>query len=144
MIRIIIDWDYLSPTLGVASGICSVDDVDYANRRGPNQVNNILKCKVTVERGSLGFTGVKEGEGVPSKLFEKFRKEISELAHSYHRGMLLEDCTYYWYDEDNEINIKEIEENQKDYEKMYKMVNQRDESLYKPTGVNIIKKRDKK
>jgi hypothetical protein len=142
MIRIIIDWDYLSPTLGVVSGICSVDNVNYANR--DNQVINIIKCKVTVERGSIGFSGLKEGEGVPSKLFDKFRKEISEIAHSYHRGMLLEDCTYYWYDEDNEINIKEIEENQKDYEKMYEMVNHRDESLYKPTGVNIIKRKNDK
>ncbi len=144
MIRIKIDWEYLSPTLGIASGIFSVDDVDHANRKPSDQVINIIKGRVKVERGTLGFTGLKEGTGVPSKLFEKFRKEISEMAHSYHRGMLLEDCTYYWYDEDNEVNIKEIKEMQEDYEKMYGLVNHRDESLYKPTGVSIIKRKDKK
>jgi hypothetical protein len=151
-----IDWDIVNPVLGVASGIASIDDINYQNKYG-DQIKNILKFRVRVERGSLGFSGVKEGEGVPTKLFEKFRKEVSEIAYSYHMGMLLSDSAFYWYEEEDvehvlsrvgqeeyfkrkhEKSIKLDEINDKD-EVMYHMTNQRDEGLYKPTGISLIRK----
>ena len=156
-IRIIIDWDIVNPVLGVASGIASIDDVNFHNKFG-DQIKNILKFRVRVERGCLGFSGVKEGEGVPTKLFEKFRKEVSEIADSYHRGMLLKNSTFYWYEEEDIDHVKnrvgqeeyfkrkyeqekQIEEEDDEEEEMYYMVNQRDDDFYKPTGVNIIKKK---
>ncbi len=98
MIRIHIDWNYTSPVLGIASGVVSIDDF---KTDGATPGENILKFKVRVERGSIGFTGL-DDKGVPSKLFKLFRAKVSLMAHSYHRGMILEDYDFEWY-EDSEV-----------------------------------------
>jgi hypothetical protein len=99
MIRIIIDWDFVSQTLGVASGICTVADVSFMITPPKNE--QIIRFKIKVERGSIGFTGMSEGEGIPTKEFEKYRKEITEMAHAYHYGLLLEKSTFYWYEDED-------------------------------------------
>ena len=81
MIRILIDWDYLSPTLGIASGICTVAEVNFMG--SPIKNEQILRFKVKVERGSIGFTGMVEREGIPTKEFEKYSLPRFQLKVSY-------------------------------------------------------------
>lgn len=92
-----IDWSFISPALGVASGICNIDDITHWPE---NKFINILKFRVKVERGSMNFSGI-DDKGISTKLFEKYRKEVAEIAYSYHRGMLLDSCTFYWYEDED-------------------------------------------
>jgi len=103
----------MSPVLGVSSGIVSIDDTDYTRPYG-GQLINILKFRIKVEPGCLGFSGIEEGTGIPSKLFDVFREQVSQMAYSFHRGMLLENCDFYWY-ESEEINLEDLEKENKNY-----------------------------
>ena len=137
-----IDWDFISPTLGVASGICSIDDINHF--RGINdQIINILKFKIKVERGSLGFTGLEKNTGIPSKLFDMFRERVAQMAYSYHRGMMLSNGDFFWYHDETDIDLEELQKEEKNY--MHIKTSQGGNSfIYKEPNKKSKKKKNQK
>jgi len=94
MIRIHIDWEFMSPLLGIASGILEVRDM-YQGRS-----TLLLQCRVKKEQGTTGYESVDRSKpGIPAKLFEELKPQIDIMVDSYFHGMLLEEMTYTWVDD---------------------------------------------
>lgn len=96
MIRITIDWDLISPALGVASGILKIQDVD-ANRLS-DLPHTLIECKIKKERGCIGWSSL-DGEGIPTLLFKVFEERVKLMAESYFKGMMLQKNPFHWIDE---------------------------------------------
>lgn len=99
MIRIYIKWDFISPSLRVASGILYVDDVEAGRNN-----RNIFKCKVKVEDGSLGYSSIKK-DGIPSNLFENIKHQIDLMTRSFFSGVILRNYCYHWLSEPESENF---------------------------------------
>jgi len=94
-VRIDIKWEFTSPLLQRASGVVRVWDIPEVSSKG----ELILECRCSVEKGSLGFQGMKEGEGFSSRLLRIYDNSIKSMMRSYHDGMLLRDKQFHWVEE---------------------------------------------
>jgi hypothetical protein len=97
-IRIDIEWNFTSPVLQRASGIIKIWKIDQELLES-NPPELIFQCRCRVERGSMGFTGITEGESFSSRLLTIYDNQIKTLMRSYYDGMLLRDKQYHWVEE---------------------------------------------
>lgn len=105
-IRIDINWEFVSPILQTASGILKIVEVnnDLQLRIEPK---TLLICKCHINKYSLGFSEIKEGQGVPTKIFKIFEERIKAIIRAYFDGILLEKNLYNWVDrsfKDNKLS----------------------------------------
>lgn len=94
-VRVDIEWQFVSPLLQRASGIVKIWDIPEVSSKG----ELLLHCRCSIERGSLGFSGIEEGEGVSSRLLTIYDNTIKTMMRSYHDGMLLRDKQFHWVEE---------------------------------------------
>jgi len=90
-IRIDIDWDYISPALGVCSGILKIMEIYLP----PDPGLVLLKIRCTAKHGSKGFKAIEEG-GYSSIIFNKYEDQIKLMMDSYFQGMMLNKKNFYW------------------------------------------------
>lgn len=105
MIRIDIDWDFISPALGVSSGILKV--ISYKHNGALDEGKVLIKCKVKKETGSVGFSAITQDKGVRKDLFDIFEDRIRTMIDCYYHGMNLKDSTYSWVDDSADKPLKE-------------------------------------
>lgn len=109
MIRILIDWNFISPSLETASGIASVHYVEELN-------NWILLCqfKVKVERGCTSYKSIDE-KGFPAKIFDAIKPQLDVMVKCYRDGLILSKNSCCWLLSDDLTKAKkdfdDIEEN---------------------------------
>ena len=94
-VRVDIKWDFISPALQVAKGIVEIWDIPEVSTKG----TLILQCRCSIERGSLGFKGMKEGEGISSRLLNTYDNIIKTMMRSYRDGMILREKQFHWVEE---------------------------------------------
>jgi len=96
-VRIDIEWHFTSPVLQRASGVVKIWDID--NEMLSKQPKLIFQCRCSIERGSLGFKGIREGEGCSTRLLNIYDNQIKTLMRSYRDGMLLREKQFHWVEE---------------------------------------------
>ena len=100
MIRIIIDWQLISPVLKVVTGILTIDEVDISKQH----YKTLLKCGVKCEPGVIGFSSTDNKDYfIPSKVLEKYDDHIRDLIQAYYDGVMLNGSIFSWIDEDKEM-----------------------------------------
>ena len=105
MIRIDIDWDFISPSLGVACGILKV--ISYKHNAALVEGKTLIKCKVKKENGSVGFSAITQDKGVRKDLFDIFEDRIRTMIDCYYNGMNLKDSIYSWVDDSADKPLEE-------------------------------------
>lgn len=95
MIRITIDWKFISPLLQVVSGIVTVEEIDTLYVEHPYI---IFKCKIKLESGCTGYQSIDEN-GINTELFEKYKPAIDLMAKGYFNGIVLKDQMFHWLEE---------------------------------------------
>lgn len=93
-IRIDINWDFLSPSTGIASGILTVNDID-ADITSSERPKVLLICRCTAKDGSKGFSAVEDG-GYAGDVFNEYEDQIRLMMDSFFDGMLLNHKQFYW------------------------------------------------
>ena len=96
MIQIRIKWTNVSPFLRTLSGIVEIVEITH------NSFNEeiLLSFKVDITPNSIGYQSFKDNEGIPTKLFKKYKPIIDIMANSYRRGVTLDQDDYYWVEKD--------------------------------------------
>jgi len=94
-VRVDIEWQFISPILQRASGVIKIWDIPEVSSKG----ELLLHCRCSIERGSMGFKGINEGEGISSRLLSTYDNIIKTMMRSYHDGMLLKDKQFNWIEE---------------------------------------------
>ncbi len=98
MIRLHIDWEFISPSLRVASGILEVRDM-YLTRN-----TLLLQCKIKKESGCTGYKSIDNTlPGIHTKLFEEIKSQLDTMIDSFFQGVLLSDKTYCWINDSGNI-----------------------------------------
>ena len=95
MIRITINWDFISPVLRVISGILLIEDVDISYNR---PLKTILCCKIKKEQGSFGYNSI-DDKGFSTVLLDLFKEKIETMVHGYFAGMNLEESPFSWVED---------------------------------------------
>jgi hypothetical protein len=101
MLRISIDWTFMSPVLQIAIGTLIIENVE--TKKGYH-VEPLITCEVKKERGTLGFKCI---DSRYYDLFEEIKPRIDAMVESYYRGMLLESSLVSWIDDSADIPLKE-------------------------------------
>jgi len=94
-IRIDIEWEFLSPAAGIASGILTLNKMYHSTSHSARQPEVILKCRCKRVHGSIGFEGIDE-EGYSSEIFKQYEEQIKLMVDSYFGGMLLQKYQFHW------------------------------------------------
>jgi hypothetical protein len=95
MIRIGIEWNFISPFLQTMMGQLIVEDIDNNDY---NKTKNVFQCTVKKEPGSLEFSSI-ESNSISSDLFELIKDQIDDMIHSYFGGMMLKKQQSSWVSE---------------------------------------------
>ena len=91
MIRIMIKWDFVSPTLQTVSGIVTLDWV----------VDTIVTWKtlaefrVKVKPGTVSYSSLSD-KGIPSIYLDAIKPQLDIMVRSYHRGVILGKDDFTW------------------------------------------------
>ena len=86
-----INWDFISPALRIASGIVEIHKVEVMN-------NWVLlsKFKVTSEQGSYSYSSLDDKKGISSNILDAVRPYLDSIIRSYRDGLILSKDTYCW------------------------------------------------
>lgn len=126
MLRIWIEWDFISPSMGAVSGIATVHYVE-----GVNNWTQIAKFRVKCEPGMLGYSS--EKEGIPTLLMDAIKPRLDQMLRSFRDGIALEKITFTWVHQDecekSKLSLSEIEEKYKNSDKIFKIVEDGDYSI---------------
>jgi hypothetical protein len=96
MIRIMIDWDFISPSIQTVSGIVSVD---YVIDPGVD-FSNLAKFRARVEPGSIGYQSL-DDKGVPSVVLEAIKPQLDIMVRSYQQGVIMDKRDFSWIIEED-------------------------------------------
>ena len=86
--RIVIKWDFVSPTLRVAKGTVHVDRIQ--SKINDYQVFEKHEFEVSVNDSSLGYSNY------PDIVTDQMKEMIDMMAKSYFAGVVLGDTSYMW------------------------------------------------
>jgi hypothetical protein len=104
MIRISINWDFVSPTLGSVSGIVDLDYVPDINTW-----IRLTSFRVSAKPGSIGYKAL-DDKGIPTVYLDAVKFQLDAIVRAYKQGVTMDKNLYSWIiDEDIEESIKEIE-----------------------------------
>ena len=140
MIRISIDWDFISPSMQVMSGIMTIENVPSIQPQ-----ETILKCKIKKEASSFSFDSL-DDNGISCALFAAFEEKIHTMVNGYFQGMLLRKDQFDWVEDSSDIEYddwleqKGIEKIQRGDEVIYNKV---ESQHLKNWNVKRVKKYDK-
>lgn len=95
MIRLMIDWDMVSPFLQTISGTLTVEEVDTSYTKQPV---TLIKCIVKRKPGSTGYTSI-NNRGIPTDLFEEIKPFVDVMIHSFYKGVMLDKGDFHWVEE---------------------------------------------
>lgn len=90
MIRIMIEWDFISPTLGIVSGIATIH-----HQQSVNKLAELIKFKVKKEHGTTGYQSL-DKKGIPSNLLDAIKPQLDIMLHSFYNGVMLEEKDFCW------------------------------------------------
>lgn len=115
MIRIMIEWDFISPVIQTVSGIVSVD---YVINPGVH-FTNLAKFRTRVEPGSVGYQSL-DGEGIPSIILDAIKPQLDIMVRSYQQGVIMDKNDFTW------IIKEELDEAMKELRKIPDKMNKED------------------
>lgn len=101
MIRIMIDWEFISPALGVVSGIATIHHQETVDKW-----TELTKFKVKKEHGTTGYQSL-DGKGIPSVLLDAIKPQLDIMLHSFHNGVMLEEKDFCWIIEEDLDDARE-------------------------------------
>lgn len=111
-IRIMINWEFMSPLLRVAKGTCRVEYIRITGAEMIGQSKTLLEFKISKKDGQIGFKEM-SNQGIPTALFERVAEHVKLMADSYFKGMILDDMSFHWvessFDKPLEEWLKETE-----------------------------------
>ena len=98
---ITIKWDFISPSLQIASGMIFIEKMT-SDLRFVICPEKHFKFKVKVQTGSVGYRALKNGHRFPHE-WDKVRDFVDTMVNSYFAGLTLKDSIYHWVDGDIEF-----------------------------------------
>lgn len=96
MIRIMIDWDFVSPTLQTISGIVKLDWVIDPVKKW----KRLTEFRVKVEPGSVGYKSL-DGKGTPSIYLDAVKPQLDVMVRSYQKGVIMNKSDFSWIIEED-------------------------------------------
>jgi len=97
MLRIKIEWNYVSPFLKTMFGSVIVEDIEITYELGHKKM---FSCQIESINRSLIYKELSLGKDVPTKLFNKIKPLIDIMVHSYRKGVNLETIDHQWVTDD--------------------------------------------
>jgi len=91
MIRIKIDWDFVSPVLKVISGIVNVKQIFY-NKKS----EFIYKCKVKREVNTVTYTSIIVNKDISDEANTEIQRRVNLMVDSFFNGVILRNYCYHW------------------------------------------------
>ena len=89
MVRIDIEWKFVSPFLQKASGILKIIEMEHVS----SEHKILLECECHFEPGSIGF---RHPSGFSKETFEKYEDIIHCMMYSYADGLKLDNKMFHW------------------------------------------------
>lgn len=97
MIRIMINWDFISPVMQTVSGVVVVH---YVEEGRINNWKPLAKFRTKVKPGSVGYKSL-DGEGISTVLLDAIKPQLDIMVRSYHQGVILDNDDFTWIIEDD-------------------------------------------
>lgn len=97
MIRIMINWDFISPGLQTISGIV---EVHYVLDMG--DWKKIAEFRTTVKPGSIGYKSL-DDRGISTTILEGIKPQLDIMVRSYHQGVIMDKDDFNWIMEEDII-----------------------------------------
>jgi hypothetical protein len=122
MLRIMIDWDFISPGLQTVSGIVIIHNHNILES---TNFIELTKFRVTVKPGCVGYKSLDEKNGIPSTVLEAVKPQLDVMVRSYQQGVIMDKMDFTWIIEEDIVkglnNLKSVieqysEEDDKYYE----------------------------
>lgn len=101
MIRIEIEWQFLSPLFQTGSGIAYID---YVPTVGNHHL--IERFHVNFESGSTGYQKI-DNDGISSALIDIIDHELKLAIHAFKDGLTLNKRIYLWLNDDTAKKIEQ-------------------------------------
>lgn len=95
--RITIQWDFISPSLQIASGMIFIEKMT-SNLKFIIHPEKQFKFKVKVETGRVGYRALEDGHRFPHE-WDKVKDLVDTMVSSYFAGLTLKNSIYHWVDE---------------------------------------------
>jgi len=105
MIRLSINWDFISPLLQVMSGTLIIETLNMFNNF-KDESTTLIHCKVKKEKGSISYTAI-DGIELSPKMWEAFEPQIQSMIHGYFDGMTLKTDQYDWVYDSAHMSLQE-------------------------------------
>jgi len=104
MIRLSINWDFISPLLQVISGTLIIEDVNV-----PDHDVLLIHCKIKKENGSITYTAI-DGIEMSAKIWNVLEPQVQSMINGYFAGMTLKSDQYNWVHDSADISLKDWKE----------------------------------
>ncbi len=99
--RITIKWDFISPSLRIASGMIFIEKMT-SNPKFIIRPEKQFKFKVKIQTGNVSYRALKRGHRFPHE-WDKVKDLVDIMVSSYFAGLTLKDNIYHWVDDDIEF-----------------------------------------
>ena len=101
MIRITINWNFISPSLQIMNGTLIIENID-------NDIMpfTIMECQVKKEKNTLCFKGL-NGKNMSYELFKTYENQIKYILDGYFSGICLHKDIYAWIDDSLNMTYKD-------------------------------------
>lgn len=96
MIRIMINWNFISPSLQTAIGIVDVHYVDDVSKW-----ESLTTFQVNCEPGTIGYKSL-DNNGIDSIVFGTIKPHLDIMVRSFQNGIILSDKSYVWIMEEEQ------------------------------------------
>jgi hypothetical protein len=93
-VRVMIKWEPPMKLLQVAQGILTCEK--QIHKQNQLVFEELFSCRVKVENGSHGYSGIEEGKGIPSTPFNRIKDKLEIMLKSYHDGLALSEYSFFW------------------------------------------------
>ena len=91
MLRVMIDWDFISPGLQTVSGLVTIHKVTNTTK-----FQELTQFRVTVKPGSVGYKSLTEEDGIPSTVLEAVKPQLDVMVRSYQQGVIMDKQDFTW------------------------------------------------
>ena len=97
VVRVMIKWEPPLKLLQVGQGILTCEK--QIQKPLGLVFEEIFSCRVKVENGNHGYSGIHDDKGIPSGPFNRIKDKLDIMLKSYHDGLTLSEYSYFWIED---------------------------------------------
>jgi hypothetical protein len=96
MIRIVIEWDFISPTLQTVSGVAHLHYVPDPLK--PSK--ELTRFRINSKPGSLGYSSL-DKKGIPTVYLDAVKVQLDEMVRAFRQGVTMDKELVTWVIKDD-------------------------------------------